>query len=141
MRLRVVRAVTTAFGIFTSHSLLYRTIAAQGAGKVVWPCSATQSYNSVIVAEVAAGVVAFSAAAFRMLSSLLGGQGIATALLVVQVIADVITKGNNLATCAEEAITGISSLAAAICLVPTKPRIKRVVAACKLRWVILLLVA
>lgn len=141
MRLRVVRARATAFGIFTTHPLLYRTIAAQGAGKIVWPGSSTQSHHSVIVAEVAAGVVAFSGAAFGMLSSLLGCQGIATALLSVQVIASVITKGDNLATGAEEAVTGIRSLATAICLVSSKPRIKRVIAAFKLRWVILLLVA
>ena len=76
-----------------------------------------------------------------MLSSLLGCQGIATALLSVQVIAGVITKRNNLTTGAEEAVTGIRSLATAICLVPSKPQIKRVIAARRLRWVVLLLIA
>lgn len=51
-----------------------------------------------------------------------------------------ITKGNNLATGAEEAVSGIRSLTTTICLVPSKPRIKRVIAAGKLRWVVLLVV-
>lgn len=76
-----------------------------------------------------------------MLSSLFGRQSIVTALLSVQVISGIITKGNNLATGTEEAVTGISSLTTAISPVPSKPWIKRVVTARKLRWVVRLLVA
>lgn len=64
-----------------------------------------------------------------MLSSLLWRQVITTALLGVQVVPSVVTKGDNFAACTEVAGTIIGLLAAAICLVSAKPLIQRIVAA------------
>lgn len=140
MRVGVVRTLATASGISSTHPLLDRAIATQGAGEVVGPCPATQRRDGVIVTEVAARVVALFRTAFCMLSSLLGRQGIVTTLLGVQVVESVVTERNNLTVCAEVAGAGISPLTTATCLVSANPRVKGIVTASKLRWVVLLLV-